>query len=127
MRGRTIERMITAWGVLSVKDGGRNWMIWSCFVVNAFSDIYRGPGILNQHRYHPILQRHVIPSRTRLISDICLLMQDNDTINSSKPCKHYLQKKTEENMLTVMEWLHQSPDCNHIELVWDKLDRRVKK
>ena len=39
------------------------------------------------------------------------------------PVKSYLERRTADRMLAVMDWLPQSPDLNIIEAVWDHLDR----
>ena len=43
------------------------------------------------------------------------------------PVKSYLERKTADKMLTVMDWPPHSPDLNIIEAVWDHLDREINK
>ena len=43
------------------------------------------------------------------------------------PVKSYLERKTADKTLTVMDWPPQSPDLNIIKAVWDHLDRERNK
>jgi hypothetical protein len=51
--------------------------------------------------------------------------QDNDPKHTSRLCKGYLTKDSDE-VLHQMSWPPQSPDRNPIEMVWDEMDCRVK-
>ena len=61
------ERMISACVFPTVKPGGGGVMVWGCFDGDTVCDLFRIQGPLNQHGYHSILQRYVIPSDLRLV------------------------------------------------------------
>ena len=65
----------------SVKHGGGNVMVWSCFGGGKVGDVYRLKGILKEG-HHSILQCHAIPCERHLIGANFLLQQDNDPSTS---------------------------------------------
>lgn len=81
-------------------------------------------GVLNQHGYHSVLMRRVVPSGQWLIGENFISQQDNDPNHSSQLSKNYLNKKVD-GIHSVTAWPAQSLDLNPIELVWGNLDLRV--
>lgn len=111
----------------TVKHGGGSIMMWGSFLGDKVGDLYKVEGILKKEQYHKILSRYAIPSGLRLHGQGFVMQQDNDPTHTSKLCKNFLQKKAEAGVLELLEWPSQSPDINPIELIWEEMDRRIKK
>ncbi|XP_073525152.1 uncharacterized protein [Phyllobates terribilis] len=111
------ERMDSTCLVPTVKHGGGGVMVWGCFAGDTVGDLFKIEGILNQHGYHCILQRHAIPSGLCLVGPSFIFQQDNDPKHTSRLCKGYLTKRESDGVLSQMTWPPQSPDLNPIEML----------
>lgn len=127
VRRATNEKMHPDCVLPTVKHGGGSVMVWGCFSFAGGGDLYRIKGILDQKGYHSILKNHAVPSGKRLVGKGFVFQQDNDPKHTSKLCAKYLESKQKSGELHIMQWPPQSPDLNPIELVWDEIDRQVRK
>jgi len=111
----------------SFKHGGGSVMVWGGFCYYGVGDLVKISGTMNKEDYHRILSQHAIPSGCRLIGTGFTFQQDNDPKHTSTICRNYLASKQQKAVLKVLSWPPQSPDINPIELLWDEIDRQVRK
>ena len=81
--------------------------VWVCFSAHGVGNLYRVPGILDQHGYHSILQWQMKPSVQRLFrTKDCYFQQDND----SKHTAHVIRNFLANYEVPTLPWPSQSPD-----------------
>ena len=63
----------------AVKHGDGYFMVWGCLTGNGVSDLVRIDEIENADKYRQILIHHAIPCGKRLIGNVFIFQQDNDS------------------------------------------------
>ena len=85
----------------------RSVLVWGCIYASGVGDIVRIDGIMNAGKYRQVLIHHAIPSGKRPVANCFIFQHDNDPKHTAYAVKSYLERKTADKTLTVMDW----PQC----------------
>uniref|UniRef100_A0A8R1I743 HTH_Tnp_Tc3_2 domain-containing protein n=1 Tax=Caenorhabditis japonica TaxID=281687 RepID=A0A8R1I743_CAEJA len=97
--------------VPTVKHGGGNVMMWSCFHANGLGSLFRITGTMESYMYKDIMEKEMIPSGRSQMGRGWLFQQDNDPKHSS----HFFKDWFAQRRVNVMSWPSQYPNLNFFE------------
>ena len=97
----------------SVKHGEGSVLVWCCISASGGGNIVLIDGIMNVEQDRQVLIHHAIPSEKHLQTqgNGFIFQHDHDPKHTANAVKSFLERKTANKPLTVMDW-SQSPDLN---------------
>ena len=116
MPGEEFTRGCTA---PTVKHGGCSVMFWGCIGWFGVGPLILVKGNLNSEGYVKILSENLLPVLERYN---LVFQHDGAPIHRSEYTTNWL----DENNVSVLPWVGQSPDLNPIEHLWDHVDRQIR-
>ena len=110
--------------VPTVKHGGGNVKVWSCFAWNGVGNLVFIEGNMTGELYKNILDENLFQSSKKLqLGSGMVFQHDNNPKHTARIVKHWL----DENQFECLVWPPFSPELSPIEHLWDELERRMKK
>ena len=104
----------------TVKHGGGSVMVWACMGWFGAGPLIIVEGNMKSEDYVGILSEHLLPIMEQ--QEGLVFQHDGAPIHKSKITSEWL----EENDISVLPWVDQSPDLNPIQHLWDQVDRKIR-
>src|SRR5579859_3590933 len=110
------------------RDGNLSRMIWACFVGDKLGPIAFISGSVTQDAYISLLQQYLDPFVEALGADgetNVEFQQDNARPHTAQKTRGFLEALARKHVLTLMDWLANSPNLSPIENLWVHLKHKL--